>query len=271
MRNLSLAFHKTYYNTLTPHDFSGVEAANQEIFNSRFCHDTDYQAPGKMVTHHFLLTVCYPGLFIGSGNAHDSGTDPMEICTGFYMDYVTGQPCIGASSIKGFLHNHFRDHREAVADLSGLTPSQVRQLESEIFDFQDTFFDAVIYDGHQGLVVGPEYLSPHYAPTESPVPLIMLKLLPEVRLSFRFRLKDSPTMTADDKAELFKKLLTTFSFGAKRSSGFGILREDERNGEIEITSAKCPHCRTLNHRFNLVSKTQNRLWPICFKCKQPLF
>ncbi len=270
MRNLSLAFHKTYYDTLTPTAFEQVEEANKYIYCATFRHETDYQTPAPMVTHHFILTVCYPGLLIGTGNAHDSGTDPQEISLGFNMEYVTGQPYICASSVKGFLRNHFRDHPAAVGALCGRTEAQIRELEKEIFDYRDIFFDAVIYDGYRGNVVGPDYLSPHVSPTESPIPLIMLKILPEVRLSFRFRLKDSPSMTAEEKASLFQKMLCTFSFGAKRSSGFGILREDETNGAVEIHSRKCPQCGTMNYRFDPKTGVQRPNWPICYKCKNEL-
>ena len=271
MRNLSLAFHKTYYNSLTPTAFQDVQSANNYIYESTFRHETDYQAPGPMVTHHFILTVCYPGLLIGTGNAHDSGTDPQEISMGFNMDYVTGQPYISASSVKGFLRNHFRDHREAVAGLSGLTEAQVQELEKEIFDYSDVFFDAVVYDGYNERLVGPDYMSPHVSPTQNPVPIILLKLLPEVRLSFRFRLKDSPTMTADQKEALFKKMLLSFSFGAKRSSGYGILREDEKAGKVECIRAKCPQCGCLNYRFDKRTNAPTKSWPNCYRCQTALF
>jgi len=233
MRNLNLLFNKTYYNSLTANDFSGVGEMNKLIFDARFSHKRDYQAPGAMVSHSFLMTVCYPGLLVGIGNTHDSGMGDEEIGVGFSFDYVTGQPYISGSSVKGVLRSHFKNHPQAIMDLCQKDRAWVSKLEAEIFEYSDVFFDAVVYDGDEyGALMGAEYITPHKSPTENPVPIKLIKVLPGVRFSFRFQLHDSQSMSAAEKESLLRKLLRLFGIGAKTNVGFGILKEDESDGAI---------------------------------------
>lgn len=242
MMNLNLLFNKTYYGTLTATvsgdsvrtSFPGANACNNSIFGTRFSRETDYEAPGPMVSHVLLMTVCYPGLLIGIGNTHDSGVGDEEIGIGFSFDYVTGQPYIPGSTVKGVLRRHFKDHPQVIAELCGQTSAWVKELETEIFENADIFFDAVVYAGNrEGKLLGEEYITPHKSPTEAPTPIKLMKILPEVRFSFRFQLKGSPHMEADEKKALFQKLLCLFGIGAKTNVGFGILKEDETNGYID--------------------------------------
>lgn len=233
MRNLNLLFNKTYYDSLTPTDFPGVSDINNQIFGSCFDHDRDYARPAPMVSHSFLLTVCYPGLLVGIGNTHDAGMGDEEIGVGFSFDYVTGQPYIPGSTVKGILRNHFKDHPQVIAELCQKDLKWVRQLELDIFDYRDVFFDAVVYDGDpHGLLLGPEVITPHKSLTENPIPIKLLKILPDVRFSFRFRLADSTLMSKEEKESLFRQLLCLFGIGAKTNVGFGVLQEDETGGHI---------------------------------------
>ena len=309
MKNLNLLFNKTYYDTLTATvsgdsvrtSFPGANACNNSIFGTRFSRETDYEAPGPMVSHVLLMTVCYPGLLIGIGNTHDSGVGDEEIGIGFSFDYVTGQPYIPGSTVKGVLRRHFKDHPQVIAELCGQTSAWVKELETEIFENADIFFDAVVYAGNrEGKLLGEEYITPHKSPTEAPTPIKLMKILPEVRFSFRFQLKGSPHMEADEKKALFQKLLCLFGIGAKTNVGFGILRPDETNGYVApvqpvttntiaheqgsrqnqtqrsqqserpcIASAgnadgqdskKCPHCGRWNKRFHPYTGAENRNW-----------
>jgi len=236
MQNLNLLFNKTYYDSLTAASFPDAQEKNMLLFNTTFSHDRDYARPGPMVSNQFLLTVGYPGLLIGIGNAHDSGLDATnnEIGVGFSFDYVTGQPYIPGSTVKGVLRICFREHPQVVMELRQMELTQVRQLEEEIFENGDVFFDAVVYDGDEsGRLIGPEFITPHKSPLENPVPIKLLKVLPGVRFSFRFRLTDGKMMPAAEKEKLLRQLLCMFGIGAKTNVGFGIMQEDETNGAIK--------------------------------------
>ena len=248
MKNLSLLFNKTYYDSLTAQTlpngkvkkvFPDADKMNDRIFKTRFFHDTDYVEAGPMVNQSFLLTVCYPGMLIGIGNVHDSGAGDDEIGVGFSFDYVTGQPYIPGSTVKGVLRSHFSDHPEVIMSLYERDRDWVKTLEKEIFENTDVFFDAVVYAGDPyGKLLGAEYITPHKSPTENPVPIKLMKILPEVRFSFRFQLKDSSCMAAAEKAKLFQKLLCLFGVGAKTNVGFGVMRMDETDGHIAPVKAE---------------------------------
>ena len=184
--------------------------------------------------------------------------------------------------------------------LYGQDRTWVKELEKEIFENTDVFFDAVLYSGNpEGKLLAGEYITPHKSATENPVPIKMLKILPEVRFEFRFRLKESPHMESQEKVKLFQKLLTLFGIGAKTNVGFGILKEDETNGApyqkpVSANDApgahfpqqrnqqrpaapadpakpegrKCPACGRWNKRINPNNGKENRTWiqGICFNC-----
>lgn len=235
MQNLNLLFNKTYYDSLTATSFPNAGEMNKRLFHTTFSHEDDYLQPGPMISNQFLLKVGYPGLLIGIGNSHDSGMDKKnnEIGVGFSFDYVTGQPYIPGSTVKGVLRTYFMDHPQVITELCKKDLSQVKQLETEIFENADVFFDAVVYDGDEtGNLIGPEYITPHPSPLEDPVPIKLLKVLPGVRFSFRFRLTDGIIMPAAEKEKLFRQLLCMFGIGAKTNVGFGTLQEDETNGAI---------------------------------------
>ena len=68
-----------------------------------------------------------------------------------------------------------------------------------------------------------------YIGMKNPTPLKLLKVRPLVRFLFRFRLGDSVikavgvTVTADQKKELFKRILSDLGVGAKTNVGFGVM------------------------------------------------
>lgn len=294
MQNLNLLFNKTYYDSLTATSFPNAGEMNNRLFCTTFFHEHDYVQPGPMVSNQFLLTVGYPGLLIGIGNPHDSGMDDKseEIGVGFSFDYVTGQPYIPGSSVKGVLRTYFKNYPQVIMELRKMDLSRGKQLETEIFENADVFFDAVVYDGDEsGKLIGPEFITPHKSPLESPVPIKLMKVLPGVRFSFRFRLTDSESITAADKGQLFRELLCLFGIGAKTSVGFGSLKEDETNGQIKpkrqapvqtsaspnrkprdfqpnsksrpVDRIKCPYCGTMNFKFKPNSTEQWPSWPNC--------
>ena len=310
MRNLNLLFNKTYYDSLTVQPegkkaFPAVKDMNALILGARFSQKTDYVPLEPMVSNHFSMVVCYPGLLLGLGNPHDAGAGDDEIGLGLSFDYVTGQPYIPGSTIKGALRSHFKDHPEVIMALYKQNRAWVKALEEEIFENTDVFFDAVVYSGNpEEKLLGEEFITPHKAPTDNPVPIKLMKILPEVRFSFRFRLKDSDHMMADEKEVLFKRLLCLFGIGAKTNVGFGILKEDTTNGEPYTRSERsagernfrqlssnqrndqrhhaaplypptgdskrCPNCGRWNKRINPNTGKENRNWAkgICYNCKE---
>jgi CRISPR-associated protein Cmr6 len=313
MKNLNLLFNKTYYSTLTMVEgkigFPPVEDAtrdrrkppkitaevmNEELVAATFSMESDYVPVPPMVSNDFLLKVCYPGLLVGIGNPHDAGAGNDEIGVGFSFDYVTGQPYIPGSTVKGVLRSHFKSHPEAVAALCGQDLAWVKALEEEIFENADVFFDAVVYSGNpEEKLIGLEFVTPHKSLTENPIPIKMIKILPDVRFSFRFRLKDSAHMTAAAKEALFKELLCLFGIGAKTNVGFGILKPDQgkpyskptpavvasaaqpfrpRSAVPSGDSKKCPHCGKWNKRFNPYNGQENGNWSkgVCFNCKEKM-
>ena len=240
MENLNLLFHKLYYSNIDimagnpgkkqERIFEdAVKERNNQIFAFGFDHKNDFlkcDIPNVKKLH---MKTSYPGLLIGTGYPHGSGLVSDDIRCGFSFDYVSGQPYIPGSSVKGALRSHFKEHSKAVAEIADIPEESVKALEENIFDFGDIFLDAVLYDGHP--VLGKEYITPHKETLKSPNPICILKILPDVRFEFRFIVSDfntkTFTYTVDEKLELFKTLLTLFGVGAKTNVGFGILESDE--------------------------------------------
>ena len=240
MTNLNLLFHKIYYDKIGTNDFeSAVKISNQRIFEATFVNAEDFlpcEIPGVKSVR---MKTKYPGLLIGTGYPHGSGRADDDIKYGFSFDYVSGQPYIPGSSVKGVLRSHFKDHSDAIVEIvEELTSAEkipmktVKELEANIFDCGDTFLDAVLYDGNErNRVLGNEYLTPHAEVTKSPNPIHIMKVLPDVRFEFRFLVsdfvKDGFTFKGEQKKELFKILLELFGIGAKTNVGYGILVSDD--------------------------------------------
>ena len=244
MRNLNLLFHKLYYreikntagnpnNKTTKRRFEeAVKAQNTEIFNSCFVNAVDFLACEIPNVKTIRMKTKYPGLLIGTGYPHGSGRADDDIKCGFSFDYVSGQPYIPGSSVKGVLRSHFKDHPDAVAEIANITKENVKDLETNIFDHGDVFLDAVLYDGNdKNLILGAEYITPHSDSTKNPIPIHIIKVLPDVRFEFRFvvcKFENSEfTFAENQKIELFEKLLKLFGIGAKTNVGFGILERDD--------------------------------------------
>lgn len=300
MKNLNLLFNKTYY--AVP-DFNEKEFTeylekkiNPQIFNATFDNARDYKK-SEVANQTFLLKTSYPGLLIGTGNPHGTGFSTEDINVGFSFDYVTGQPYIPGSSVKGVLRSYFKNTPEVIAEILGQDSIDIKELEKDIFDDgKDVFFDAVIYDGDKnGGIVGKDYITPHSSPIKNPVPIFIIKVLPDVRIEFRFALENG-ILTAGKKKWLFKELLCLFGVGAKTNVGYGVLQEcdkeitaKQKNGQreqsfdapvrnVRTSSGSseykiCKHCNAKNYKYNKNNpEIINRDWNknICFKCKGAL-
>lgn len=300
MINLNLLFNKIYYADLPSAD--KLYEHNKKIFDSRFNSATDYCAPFDGVSH-FRLETVYPGMILGSGNPHGAHTSDYDIQMGFSFDYVTGQPYIPGSSVKGVLRNCFEKYPDVIKELTGCEELDMKALIQELFEGDDVFLDAVVCRGNtEGRIIGEDYITPHPDPVKNPKLIHIIKVVPDVGIEFRFILYGGKAITADAKLNLYKILLKMFGVGSKTNVGYGILKEYDQNrmsctaspaGEAkekhtsqapsvgtkneEPTMIICPHCGKKNFKYrrdgNLNVTTQiNRNWDkkFCFDCKGKL-
>ena len=250
MRNLNLLFNKEYYSKLGTSGFAeDVIRKNSDLVNAEFDGEKDY-IKSETANQVFYLRTEYPGLIIGSGNMHgagDLGDCDDDVNMGFSFDYVTGQPYIPGSSVKGVLRSHFKNHPEAVADILnsngdfGVSKEDVGSLEKMIFDNSDVFLDAVVYDGNKyKKLIGFDYITPHKETTRNPIPIRIIKILPDVCFEFRFILNDrelnGKKLSAGKLKWLFCELLCIFGAGAKTNVGYGAFVKSNNKRTEKIAS-----------------------------------
>jgi CRISPR-associated protein Cmr6 len=309
MRNLNLLFNKSYYRELDPRKEKtkldeAFDKVNRLIYQSQFVHHRDFVENGA-AQQKFVMKTAYPGLLVGIGNSHGTGLSDEDVAAGFSFDYVSGQPYIPGSTVKGVLRSHFKDHPELLCAVLGMEPTQLNDLETQIFEGEDVFFDAVVYDGaydinnnYLGFLIGSEYITPHPDPMQNPIPVHLIKVLPGVRFEFRFRLKNSENLSADDKKKLFWELLLHFGIGAKTNVGFGILLLDDEKApgvpkkpaQNELSTSKQDNpnrkpqnkssnpdlriCKCGARNWRTDPKTGKERWnwsqKICYQCKEKL-
>jgi len=88
---------------------------------------------------------------------------------------------------------------------------------------RDIFFDAYIVkgDSKKGLILATDSITPHGDdPLKNPNPILFLKIRSGVQLRFQFHCKDS-IISAQEKLNLFRKILQTTGVGAKTNVGYG--------------------------------------------------
>ncbi len=149
----------------------------------------------------FALTTTYPGLLVGSGYRHETGsTDELKL--GFSFDFTTGLPILPGSSVKGLLRSAFPGDPNnslygradgfirylltspAVNTGTDFDESFVRRLERELFEGQvptavdsavyrdlpmsarDVFYDGLIGTDeanrvYGGALFGNDFITPH--------------------------------------------------------------------------------------------------------------
>ncbi len=271
MKNLNLLFNKTYYRSIgdTEKFKSDCQMFNGEICKVKFDKSRDYAKqflPDEDIQS-FELVPTYPGMLIGTGYSHGTGESDDDINIGFSFDYVTGQPYIPGSSIKGLLRNVFKEQTEAAREIvqvctgKELSADDFEKLEKEIFDSGDVFFDAVVSAGNpDGYIMGLDNITPHSEPTKNPIPLLLLKILPGVHFEFRFSLKDG-VLTAKEKAKIFETMLTLFGAGAKTNVGYGqLVRVDEYSipHVVQSTNTAVTNGNRMNYGRN---RNNNRGYP----------
>lgn len=72
-----------------------------------------------------------------------------------------------------------------------------------------------------GTFLFDDTLAYHPHPLKDPMPIRLLKILPDVEITFQFRLNDEGGLSGKQKATLFEYLLKKYGAGAKTSSGYG--------------------------------------------------
>ena len=250
--NTGLLFNKHYFNAI---DFTNIEssvnennlrAKNKDLYSTKLENSST-----KIGTHKILLKTTYPGLFSGSGYSHESGLKG-ELKLGFYFDYTTGLPILSGSSVKGVLRSAFENaNGDYVAEqIFSITNKEldlwkVDRLKSSIFDGdknqsiydRDIFFDAFpIGNISSGKFLVDDYITPHLdEPLKNPTPIKFLKIQPNVRIQFNFNLSDSGGLTAEEKKELFERILLDLGIGSKSNVGYGQF-SDKTLDEADNTS-----------------------------------
>ena len=122
--------------------------------------------------------------------------------------------------------------------------------EWDIFDQGKViFFDAIpVKSGKDGRLFALENITPHkakkseYDGLTNPIPLTLLKVIPEVGYLFRFGFGrwDDTGISPDDLLQVFKTILLDLGIGAKTNVGFGALKEAEKqNGKTGENVFRC--------------------------------
>lgn len=190
----------------------------------------------QLAKQKIILKTTYPGLLIGLGYTHSSQQNSFkgEVKLGFMLDYTSGLPLIPGSTVKGILRSYF-NNSELIAEFlnNKFTISEIKELLLNIFEEgkgkRDIFFDAIIISENID-IIGEDYTTPHRNELSNPIPLKMIRVLPDVIFQFNFdlqdtKLKNNKILTKDEKIQLFKKILLEFGVGAKTNVGYGVLRE----------------------------------------------
>ncbi|MEA3491494.1 MAG: type III-B CRISPR module RAMP protein Cmr6 [Campylobacterota bacterium] len=237
--NLGWLFYKDYFTAIR--DWTNPKANEKDI--SRKVDELIKKTPTIKETEilgstHFKATTTYPGLLLGSGNAHELPGIEGQAILGFHFDYTSGLPIIQGSSIKGVLRSAFR-HWEYIAEIGGETLVSlidVENLEREIFDNGDIFFDAQIISG--GRILGDDYITPHGDDLlKNPIPLRFIKVLPNVTFRFDFELSDG-ILEKDKKIILFTKIIEDLGVGAKTNVGYGKFDIEDMEQQIKKEQQK---------------------------------
>ena len=283
MTNLHYVFHKQYYESLS---YKNYQTCNERLVTQRFAvGPPDAVSPCANVK--FALKTRYPGLLIGLGNIHEANSkltagsekDGTEIKLGFSLDYVTGQPLIPGSTVKGVLRSAFKYHPEYVMEILnsntfgfGYDAKGISDLMNIIFGSQNgigscIFFDAIpTRTGQNGRLLGLDNITPHKAndPKDNwltePIPLTMLKVIPDVVFLFRFKYKEEQGgLTASQLCKLFSAILTDLGIGAKTNIGFGIMelcRENDCSMNNTLTAGEQPVIADIQQRGNPQQQSQ---------------
>ena len=218
--NIGWLFYKDYFKDI---DYANLENPKNEVTINKKVQNIINQTPTikeaeVLGSTHFTATTTYPGLLLGSGNSHELPSIKGQAILGFHFDYTSGLPVIEGSSIKGVLRSAFK-HSEYIEELLSQSKLNLQELESEIFDNNDIFFDATIAHS-DGKILGDDYITPHDNVLKDPGLLRFIKVLPNITFRFDFDLSDG-IISKDSKRKLFEHILSDLGLGAKTNVGYG--------------------------------------------------
>ena len=255
----------------------GIDSANKAIKNSRINAPENKCRISTKKREWFELKTIYPGLLIGSGYNHAAGSIEGEFKLGFYFDYTTGRPVISGSSVKGVLRSAFpnRNNNKLSEECKQERASYIKEklkslginidsdgqidlIEAEIFEGKkedrnisvyerDIFFDAYIEksENEDNVFLGEDFITPHKHKTNhslaefaDPLPLMFLKVLPEVTFIFQFDLKDGDILNAKQKNDLFKEIILDLGIGSKTNVGYGQFDKTEQEKKADEEAEK---------------------------------
>ena len=238
--NLGWLFYKDYFSAIE--DWSSIDSSTQAI--QKKVDDIIKKTPKieesePLGNIHFKATTTYPGLLIGSGYIHELPDIDAQAILGFDFDYTSGLPIIRGSSIKGVLRSAFKHWKYIAHKLDNrYSKEEIAEIESNIFDNGDIFFDATVVK-YGTKLLGDDYITPHGDnPLANPIPLRFIKVMPNVTFRFDFELsdfkKDDKTiLTKNQKAILFGEILSDLGIGAKTNLGYGRFDEKLSRNNIE--------------------------------------
>lgn len=253
--NLHKLYYKDYFNGL---DFSYLLGNGSEPISAIKKKNDALCSPNLLkvipypdgVTHHPQFKLLYPGLVTGIGIGHEASIEG-EFKLGIHFDWTYGMPVIYGSSVKGVLRSYFEDFYKLKTETKKEQEEEVDKLIVDIFGEdeklkkkgykneksiynRDIFFDAVIVkaDG-KGRILCSDSITPHTkGPLKNPKPITFLKIAPGCTIEFRFKLVETHItlgtgktidLSAKEKLEIFKEILTTLGIGAKTNVGYGQL------------------------------------------------
>ena len=184
----------------------------------------------------FQLEILYPGIATGIGINHEA-TIEGEFKLGVHFDWTYGMPVVYGSSVKGVLKSYFKDFYKPKEGLQPTAEDAIEDIfnggKKSIYN-RDVFFDAVIIQpDKKGHILCSDSITPHGDnPLKNPVPITFLKIAPGCKLEFRFKLVPTEIVkngnilkiSAQEKLDIFKKILTTVGIGAKTNVGYGQLK-----------------------------------------------
>lgn len=255
MRNLHKYYYKDYFADI-PFDYLLDEDAKvpdikqrNEILTDTSCSTRDDQGwklrnefiiPNEVSPNNdnnrFKLKVQYPGLVTGVGISHETKITG-EFKLGVHFDWTYGMPVVYGSSVKGVLKSYFKDFYKPKEGLQPTAEDAIEDIfnggKKSIYN-RDVFFDAVIIQpDKKGHILCSDSITPHGDnPLKNPVPITFLKIAPGCKLEFRFKLVPTEIVkngnilkiSAQEKLDIFKKILTTVGIGAKTNVGYGQLK-----------------------------------------------
>lgn len=248
--NISWLFYKDYFRELDYSNLSNTK--NEETIKAKVLDIIKQgffkQNPKGLGNISFELKTIYPGLILGSGNAHELPSIEGQAILGFHFDYTSGLPEISGSSIKGVLRSAFA-HPDYIKEILNDITLDVKKLEIEIFgqdskssdtiQGNDIFFDAIIIKGDsKNKILGDDFITPHKNSKKvkgtngeliadelcNPIPLRFIKVMPEVTFYFEFILTDNG-INKEKKLDLFKQIIMDLGLGAKTNVGYGKFEE----------------------------------------------